>query len=120
MPDRPGGAELLAEARRTLLAEVAPALTGLPRFQTLMAANALQVVMRELDLGETLARTERQACDLAGADAGALVEAIRGGSFDRDATCHEALLKATAARAAVWKPERLTPDERRLVDDPAG
>lgn len=120
MPDRPAGAELLAEARRTLLAEVAPGLTGVARFQTLMAANALQIVMRELDHAEALARTEQEALALAGADAKALVAAIRHGDFDHDAACHQALLKATAARVAVWKPDRLTADERRLLEAPGG
>jgi len=49
MQDRPTATELLAAVRAFLLDEVAPALTEPgPRFRTLIAANVLGIVEREL------------------------------------------------------------------------
>jgi hypothetical protein len=64
MHDRPSAVELIEAARRHLAEEVAPAL-GEPRlrFRTLVAANVLAIVGRELLLSEaqTAAEWERLA-----------------------------------------------------------
>jgi hypothetical protein len=64
MHDRPSAVELLEAARRHLTEEVAPALSE-PRlrFRTLVAANVLAIVGRELLLGDaqTAAEWERLA-----------------------------------------------------------
>ena len=61
MHDRPSAVELLEAARRHLSEEVAPALNE-PRlrFRTLVAANVLAIVGRELTLTESQAAAEWQ------------------------------------------------------------
>ncbi len=46
--DRPSGAELLAEARRTLLERLLPLLPAEHRYDGLMVANAMAIAAREL------------------------------------------------------------------------
>ncbi len=59
MPDRPSAAELADAVREFLEAEALPAATD-PRlrFRLLVAANALSILKRDLDLGEELLREE--------------------------------------------------------------
>jgi uncharacterized protein DUF6285 len=59
MPDRPSAAELLEAVREFLEAEVLPG-TQDPRlrFRLLVAANALSIVRRDLDLGDGLLHEE--------------------------------------------------------------
>jgi hypothetical protein len=111
MQDPPTAAELLAAARQHLELEVLPALAE-PRlrFQTLVAANVLAVVERELAYGEAQLEAEWQRLNaLAGSDrplpAGAAVRAaalqaarralcdqIRAGQFDQN-PARQALLR---------------------------
>ncbi len=59
MPDRPSAAELADAVREFLEAEALPAATD-PRlrFRLLVAANALSILKRDLELGEELLREE--------------------------------------------------------------
>jgi hypothetical protein len=54
--DRPDGAALLAEARRTLLELLLPHLPAERRYDGLMVANAMAIAGRELDAGEQALR----------------------------------------------------------------
>ena len=59
MPDRPAAAELAQAVLEFLEAEAVPAATD-PRlrFRLLVAANALSILERDLDLGDELLREE--------------------------------------------------------------
>jgi hypothetical protein len=60
MTDRPTAAELIEAARHYLETELLPGLTDARlRFQTLIAANVLAIVGRELPAEEELLREER-------------------------------------------------------------
>jgi hypothetical protein len=54
--DRPTGAELLAEARRTLLEELIGLLPADRRYDGLMVANAMAIAARELAAADAPAR----------------------------------------------------------------
>ncbi|MHB8766326.1 MAG: DUF6285 domain-containing protein, partial [Deferrisomatales bacterium] len=58
MVDRPGGAELLTAARSLLRDELLPLLPADRRYGALMAANAMAIAARDLELGERLARQD--------------------------------------------------------------
>lgn len=127
--DRPAGAELLAEARRTLLEVLLPLLPAERRYDGLMVANAMAIVARELDAREpgtremlaallaalqqpepsgeppsapeeTLARLEAR-----------LARDIRGGRYDADddrrAAVRRYLQAATIARLRLSNPKLL-------------
>ncbi len=108
LPDHPSGAALLDVARRALLDEVAPALSGRQRYVVLMVANAVGIAMREIEGAEATARSWERALaplEQTGQEPlAALVAAIRAGSHDGDATLHEALQGTAAVAAEVWKP----------------
>lgn len=120
MSDRPTGAELLAEARRTLLEEVLDHLPADRRYDGLMIANAMAIAARELQAGgapvsERLA-TLRQ---LYGTGGGAgladlerrLAAEIRAGAYDPAGDRREAvrryLRRAVLARLAISNPKAL-------------
>ncbi|APT33256.1 hypothetical protein MCBMB27_03965 [Methylobacterium phyllosphaerae] len=132
-PDAPAGAALLAVARQSLLDEVAPALSGRQRYVLLMAANAMGIVLREIEqegaaaeawarvLGVLSAEGDATEGDAAEGDAAegdaaegdaaegdaaapaALVAAIRAGRCDGDAALHAALVETTRIAAGIWK-----------------
>ncbi len=52
MQDRPSVQELLQQVERFLQEEVAPRLEGPLRFHAIVAANAVRIVRRELEMGE--------------------------------------------------------------------
>lgn len=101
-PDAPAGAALLAVARQSLLDEVAPALSGRQRYVLLMAANAIGLVMREIEQAGAATGAWERALDGA-ASASDLVAAIRAGRRDGDAALHAALVEATRIAAGIWK-----------------
>ncbi|MGU3662232.1 MULTISPECIES: DUF6285 domain-containing protein [unclassified Methylobacterium] len=112
-PDAPAGAALLAVARQSLLDEVAPALSGRQRYVLLMAANAMGIVLREIEqegaAAEAWARVlgvlsaEGDATEGDAAAPAALVAAIRAGRCDGDAALHAALVETTRIAASIWK-----------------
>jgi len=80
MRDRPNGAELLAVARRSLLA---PALQGQPRYVTLMVANAMGIALRELEEAERFERAQSVAlAHVSPNNAAELVKSLRAGQHD--------------------------------------
>lgn len=101
-PDAPAGAALLSVARQSLLDEVAPALSGRQRYVLLMAANAIGLVMREIEQAGAATGAWERALDGA-ASASDLVAAIRAGRRDGDAALHAALVEATRIAAGIWK-----------------
>jgi len=61
MRDRPSGAELLDIAREVLRDKITPDLTPDCRYDALMVANAMAIVMRQVEAGEQGQADERQA-----------------------------------------------------------
>ncbi|GJE51291.1 hypothetical protein GOFOIKOB_4346 [Methylobacterium tardum] len=102
MQDEPSGAALLDAARRSLIEEVIPGLTGRPRYVALMVANAIGIAAREIAETDALQAASERV--LAGAPVEALVQAIRAGTRDADPDLHAALTEAAEAAAQVWKP----------------
>jgi glutathione S-transferase len=126
MLDRPTGAELLAEARRTLLETLLPLLPSDRRYDALMVANAMAIAARELTdgvgalqtavgalaslgtradgadaaLAEQLERLERQ-----------LARDIRTGAYDAPGSRRDAasryLREVTTARLRLSNPKAL-------------
>ncbi|MCL4767449.1 MAG: hypothetical protein KJZ80_14570 [Hyphomicrobiaceae bacterium] len=118
MQDRPDISELLAAARAAILDKIAPALAGEGRKEALMAANALAIVRRELEDGETMREWEltalRQLVD-EDEDGAArapqerlqilnrcLSERIRAGEFDRPGARRDGLTRFLR-EATTWK-----------------
>lgn len=114
MRDRPHGADLLAVARRALLNDVAPALTGSPRYVALMVANAIGIASRELEEADrfegaqraVLARSSRNHEASTEAAIAELVNSVRTGRFDADVSLYEALTGSVEVAAAIWKPAK--------------
>lgn len=112
MHDRPHGADLLEVARWSLLEEVAPTLKGRQRYIALMVANALVVAAREInevDRSErawraVLGQVMRQGSSRAEASLDQLVQSIRAGRHDGDATLYNALVETADVAASIWKP----------------
>jgi hypothetical protein len=108
LPDHPSGAALLDVARRALLEDVAPGLTGRTRYVALMVANAIGIAMREIEGADTTARAWEAALGQLGETGddplAALVAAIRAGAHDGDATLYAALRDTTNVAAEIWKP----------------
>lgn len=107
-PDHPSGAALLAVARRALLDEVVPALTGRQRYVALMVANAVGIAMREIAGGDETERAWRRVLatvpETEEAPLAALVAAIRAGDRDGDAAFHAALRDTAEVAAGIGKP----------------
>lgn len=108
LPDHPSGAALLDVARRALLDELAPALSGRQRYVALMVANAIGIAMREIEhIGATTDAWDKALAPVADAEGdriAELVKAIRAGRQDGDAALHAALVETTAVAAGIWKP----------------
>jgi Domain of unknown function (DUF6285) len=127
MLDRPTGAELLAEARRTLLELLLPLLPPDRRYDGLMVANAMAIAARELAGGAESLRTAMDAlAPLAGTvpgDAsaeqlrwleGQLARDIRAGLYDAQGSSRDLarryLWEVTTARLRLSNPKGLSGD----------
>ncbi len=103
--EQPAGDNLLATARRVILEDIAPLLSGDARFKALMAANAMAIALRETPA----ARAELAACVAAIGDVAGLVADIRSGALDPGKPGHDvtaaALLALTEARCRVSAPK---------------
>ncbi|SDM71728.1 hypothetical protein SAMN05216360_103197 [Methylobacterium phyllostachyos] len=102
MQDEPSGAALLDAARRALIEEVVPGLTGRPRYVALMVANAIGIASREIAEADRLHAASADV--LAGEPVESLVAAIRAGARDAEPNLHAALEAAAALAGQVWKP----------------
>jgi hypothetical protein len=124
MLDRPTGAELLAEARRTLLEILLPLLPAERRYDGLMVANAMAIAARELAGAESLRRAVDALASLVVAapidDApaerlrrleGQLARDIRAGGYDAPGSRRDAarryLREVTIARLRLSNPKVL-------------
>ena len=107
MQDEPSGAALLDAARRALMEEVVPGLTGRPRYVALMVANAISIAAREIAQADRLKETSTRLLGGAGDDGlDDLVRAIRDGARDADPELHAALRAGADAAADIWKPAK--------------
>ena len=84
MHQPPSAAQLLRTVAETLTAEAIPALTGPIQHRVRVAANIVEIVARELELGEATRQTERRLLmELAGHDDPAVVaHLLRSGAAD--------------------------------------
>lgn len=108
---RPTALELLDAAREHVATKVVPSIADPQlRFQTLVAAHVLGVVMRELAAGDAPFEGLREglrALPGSPADDRALCEAIRAGAFDdagSAARLREHLRARTELALAAWNP----------------
>jgi hypothetical protein len=104
--EQPEGPALLEIARRTVLDDLVPALSGDARFKALMAANAMAIAARE-----PAAAAEVAAALAALGDPAALCAAIREGAHDPGTDTHRAieaaLLHLAEARCRISAPKAL-------------
>ena len=113
MPDdlhgHPTALELLDAVRDFLLSDVAAAAEGRLRFHARVAANAVAIVERELQLAPAQATEHRQALARLGvASEAELVAAIRSGRLDgRMAEVVAVVRQTVRARLAVANPEHV-------------
>lgn len=118
--DRPSGAELLAEARRTFLERLLPLLPAEHRYDALMVANAMAIAARELvapaGLLPEAAAVMRNERDAGATEALAALERrlaaeFRAGRYDMPGAERDAarryLRAATQARLRVSNPKAL-------------
>lgn len=81
--DAPTAAELLESVREWLERDVVPAVEGRLQFHARVAANVLDIVAREMELGADQAETHaRVLAELGFSDDAALAAAVREGAFD--------------------------------------
>jgi hypothetical protein len=108
--DRPTAAELVEAVRELLTDELLDAVDGRLRFQVRVAANALAMVGRELDLGPAQAEAHTERLERLGvADDVELVTAIRAGAMDdRWDEVTAALRAAVIDKLAVSNPTYAT------------
>lgn len=131
MAGRDDAADLLEEARRTLLETLLPLLPAERRYDGLMAANAMAIAARQTRLGDDLLRAEVKGLaallDAPDADCGSAAELrarlitlerrlardIRGGAYDAPEPRRDALRRhlraATEARLQLSNPKALPP-----------
>jgi hypothetical protein len=96
--DSPSAAELVEAVREWLERDVRSASRPVSRFHTRVAANALEIVERELELGPSQEETHRQRLDRLGVgDDSELAAAIRSGAIDD---------RLDEVRALVWDSVR--------------
>ena len=119
MRDRPKGANLLLQARATLLGELLDKLPADKHYDALMIAHAMVIVARELEAGaggegeraalEALLGPAQEADTEAALRAlnARLGEGIRAGRYDRVEPVHALLSRDTAARLALSNPKLL-------------
>jgi Domain of unknown function (DUF6285) len=104
---RPTAGELVAAVEEFLRADVLPSVEGRVQFHTLVAANVLAIVGRELDLGSApeLAHQGRLAA-LGVTDDAELARAIRDGRMDdRAAELLAVLRQSVQAKLEVASPK---------------
>ena len=119
MRDRPKGADLLLQARATLLGQLLDKLPEDKRYDALMIAQAIAIAARELEAGEG-GEGEREALEaLLGTSKDGSGEAaleslnarlaaeIRTGRYDEAEPVHALLSRDTAARLALSNPKLL-------------
>lgn len=107
--DRPTAAELVESVREWLEREVMPAVDGRLQFHARVAVNSLDIVLREMELGEHqgVAHAGRLAA-LGHPDDASLAAAIRAGDHDDDlAGLLSALRPSVEDKVRVANPRHL-------------
>lgn len=105
------GVELLEAVRQFLRQEVLPELDGFKAYNTRVAANALGIVAREMQMGAGLAELDSQIAAVLGLDvqAGAITRQIALGLRDGTLVADERLLaylkKRTLLSIAIDNPK---------------
>ena len=105
------GVELLEAVRQFLRQEVLPELDGFKAYNTRVAANALGIVAREMQLGAGLAELDAQIAATLGLDAqaGAITQqislALRDGTLVADARVLSYLKQRTLLSIAIDNPK---------------
>ncbi len=119
MRDQPKGANLLLQARATLLGELLDKLPEDKRYDALMIAHALAIVARELEAGEggegerasleaLLGPSQEDDREAALRALNArLAKEIRAGRYDGAEPVHALLSRDTAVRLALSNPKLL-------------
>ena len=103
--------ELLSAVRHFLREQVLPELEGFKSYNTRVAANALGIVARELELGNGLAALDRQMAAELGLDAevvsipGHIALALRDGQIAVDKKLLTYLRKRTLLAIAIDNPK---------------
>lgn len=103
--------ELLSAVRHFLREQVLPELEGFKSYNTRVAANALGIVARELELGNGLAALDRQMAAELGLDAdavsipGHIALALRDGQLPIDEKLLSYLRKRTLLAIAIDNPK---------------
>ncbi|HEX4865134.1 MAG TPA: DUF6285 domain-containing protein [Acidimicrobiales bacterium] len=104
----PTAAELVEAVVEFLEKDVAGELSGRRRFHLRVAVNALNIVLRQLELNDLLAEQAEQALSSMGvASERELAEAIRAGQFDERDDLPAALRLLVSARLQVNNPTYL-------------
>jgi Domain of unknown function (DUF6285) len=107
----PPGVELLEAVRQFLRQEVLPELDGFKAYNTRVAANALGIVARELQMGAGLAELDTQIATTLGLDAqaGAVTQqvalALRDGTLVVDDRVLAYLRQRTLLSIAIDNPK---------------
>jgi Domain of unknown function (DUF6285) len=105
------GVELLDAVRQFLRQEVLPELDGFKAYNTRVAANALGIVAREMQLGAGLAELDAQIAAMLGLDAqaGAIAQqislALRDGALVADERVLSYLKQRTVLAIAIDNPK---------------
>jgi len=105
------GVELLEAVRQFLRQEVLPELDGFKAYNTRVAANALGIVAREMQLGVGLAELDEQISAMLGLDleAGAITQqialALRDGTLVADERVLSYLKQRTLLSIAIDNPK---------------
>jgi hypothetical protein len=109
--DVPDARELVGAVRDYLAEDLGPAQEGRHRWLARVAANALAIAARELELGASHAEAHRRRLDRLGCSGdGALGAAIRAGDFDRRwAELGEVLAATVLDKLAVANPGHRDP-----------
>lgn len=103
--------ELLAAVRQFLREEVLPELEGFKAYTTRVAANALGIVAREIEMGAGLAELDQQIASVLDLDAqaGAITRqialALRDGTLDADDQVLSYLRKRAQLAIAIDNPK---------------
>lgn len=109
--DLPDSQNLLETALASLRADLLPHLPNQARYNGLMVANALAIVLRDLQAAQARRHIAETLTGLIGRDdAPALCAAIDAGRFDEpapDAILRQALLTITRARLSISNPKAL-------------
>jgi Domain of unknown function (DUF6285) len=118
--DRPTAGELVVAVREFLERDVMAATDGRVQFHTRVAVNVLNIVARELELGDALSRAETErAVALLGHDGAPddlereLAGAIRSGELDARTDEVRAHVRATVREKLLIANPGYLPDESR-------